>query len=99
MLYMKRHHLDFADWEKESLRNPKIKAEYDKLQPEFAVIEAMIKARMRKSVTQEELAIKIGTKQSVISRLETGRGNPSVAFLKKLAEALNTRLEIRFTTL
>ncbi|MEK9143255.1 MAG: helix-turn-helix transcriptional regulator [Patescibacteria group bacterium] len=96
---MKRHHLDFADWEKESLRNPKIKAEYDKLQPEFAVIEAMIKARMRKSVTQEELAIKIGTKQSVISRLETGRGNPSVAFLKKLAEALNTRLEIRFTTL
>ena len=99
MLYMKRHHLDFADWEKESLRNPKIKAEYDKLQPEFAVIEAMIKARMRKSVTQEELAIKIGTKQSVISRLETGRGNPSVAFLKKLAEALNTRLEIRFTAL
>ena len=96
---MKRHHLDFADWEKESLRNPKIKAEYDKLQPEFAVIEAMIKARMRKSVTQEELAIKIGTKQSVISRLETGRGNPSVAFLKKLAEALNTRLEIRFTAL
>ncbi|MEK7118983.1 MAG: helix-turn-helix transcriptional regulator [Patescibacteria group bacterium] len=96
---MKRHHLDFAVWEKESLKNPKIKAEYDKLQPEFALIQAMIDARVQKRVTQEELARKIGTKQSVISRLETGRGNPSVAFLKKLAAALNTRLEIRFTTL
>ncbi|MEK7544303.1 MAG: helix-turn-helix transcriptional regulator [Patescibacteria group bacterium] len=96
---MKRNHLDFAAWEKESLKNPKIKAEYDKLQPEFALIQAMIDARVQKRVTQEELAIKVGTKQSVISRLETGRGNPTVAFLKKLAAALNTRLEIRFTTL
>lgn len=96
---MKRHHLDFAAWEKESLKNPKIKAEYDKLQPEFALVQAMIDARVHKRVTQKDLARKIGTKQSVISRLETGRGNPSVAFLKKLAAALNTRLEIRFTTL
>ncbi|MBI3956012.1 helix-turn-helix transcriptional regulator [Candidatus Gottesmanbacteria bacterium] len=96
---MKRNHLDFTTWKKEALKNPHFKAEYDKQQPEFAVIEAVIKARMKKSVTQEELAEKVGTKQSVISRLETGRGNPSVAFLKKLAEALNTRLEIRFTAL
>lgn len=96
---MKRHHLDFAAWEKESLKNPKIKAEYDKLQPEFALIQAMIDARVQKRVTQEELAHKIGTKQSVISRLESGRANPTVAFLKKFAAALNTRLEIRFTTL
>lgn len=99
MLYMKRHHLDFVDWEKESLKNPKIKAEYDKLQPEFALVQAMIDVRVQKRVTQEELARKIGTKQSVISRLETGRGNPSVTFLKKFAAALNTRLEIRFTSL
>ncbi len=96
---MKRHHLDFIEWEKELLKNPKIKVEYDKLQPEFALIQAMIDARVAKRVTQEELAKKIGTKQSVISRLETGRGNPSVAFLKRLAAALNTRLEIRFTAL
>ncbi|MBI4990975.1 helix-turn-helix transcriptional regulator [Candidatus Gottesmanbacteria bacterium] len=96
---MKRHHLDFAIWKKESLKNPKIKAEYDKLQPEFALIQAMIDARIQKRVTQKELAKKIGTKQSVISRLESGRANPSVGFLKKLAAALNTRLEIRFTTL
>lgn len=91
-----RKHRDFNDFLKESLKNPKIKAEYDKLQPEFAVISAVIEARMRKGVTQEDLAKKIGTKQSVISRLESGRANPSVAFLKKLAQALNAHLEIRF---
>ncbi len=92
-----RNHRDFNDFLNESLKNPKIKAEYDKLQPEFAMIQAVIDARVKKGVTQEELAQKIGTKQSVISRLESGRANPSVAFLKKLAQALNSHLEIRFT--
>lgn len=91
-----RKHLDFEDFLKESLKNPKIKAEYDKLQPEFAVIRAVIEARMKKGLTQKMLAGKIGTKQSVISRLESGKGNPSLAFLKRLAVAFNTHLEIRF---
>ena len=93
---MKRKHLDFEIWEKEALKDLAFKAEYDRLQPEFAVINAIIEARRKKDVTQEELAEKIGTKQSVISRLESGRANPSVGFLKKLAQALNTNLEIRF---
>lgn len=93
---MKRKHLDFDEFLEDSLRNPEVKAEYDKLQPEFAVIRAVIEARMRKGVTQEELAEKIGTKQSVISRLESGKANPSMNFLKKLAQALNSHLEIKF---
>ncbi len=91
-----RQHLDFEIWEKEALKDPKLKAEYDKLQPEFALIQAVINARIKKRVTQKILAKKMGTKQSVISRLESGRANPSIAFLKKLANALNTRLEIKF---
>lgn len=92
-----RKHLDFEIWEKEALKDPELMVEYDKLQPEFAMIQAVIDARVKKGVTQKELAQKIGTKQSVISRLESGRANPSVAFLKKLAQALNSHLEIRFT--
>lgn len=92
-----RKHLDFEIWEKEALKDPALRAEYDKLQPEFAMIQAVIDARVKKGVTQKELAQRIGTKQSVISRLESGRANPSVAFLKKLAQALNSHLEIRFT--
>ena len=91
-----RKHLDFEVWKKEVLKNPKVKAEYDKLQPEFAMIQAVIDARTKTGVTQKELAKRIGTKQSVISRLESGRANPSVAFLKRFAKALNARLEVRF---
>ena len=93
---MKRKHLDFSIYRREKLRDPKFKTEYDKLQPEFAVIEAVLQARMKEGITQQKLAKRIGTKQSVISRLESGRGNPTVAFLKKLAEAFDSRLEIRF---
>lgn len=94
-----RKHLNFNVWKKQLLKNPKIKAEYDKLQPEFEVIRAIIRARANEGITQADLAKKIGTKQSVISRLESGNANPSIAFLKKLAAALNTNLEIKFTTL
>lgn len=93
---MKRHHLDFDEFLKESLKNPKVKGEYDRLQPEFELINALIQARAKKGLTQDKLAQKIGTKQSVISRLESGRANPSVAFLKKLAQALNSHLQIKF---
>ncbi len=91
-----RKHQDVEIWTKEKMKDPVFKAEYDKLQPEFAVIRAVIEARMKKGLTQKMLAGKMGTKQSVISRLESGRGNPSLAFLKRLAGAFNTHLEIRF---
>lgn len=93
---MKRKHLDFDVWLKEELKNPDFKAEYDRQQPEFAVINAIIAARRQKGITQEVLAKKLGTKQSVISRLESGRANPSLLFLKRLAQALSFHLEIRF---
>jgi len=88
-------HLDFNDYKKQALKNPKVKAEYDRLQPEFAIINALIEARKKKGFTQTQLAQKTGTKQSVISRLEIGRANPTLGFLKKLAHALNSNLEIR----
>lgn len=91
-----RKHQDFSEFLRESLKNSRVKAEYDRLQPEFAVIQAVLDARRNKRLTQKELADRIGTKQSVISRLESGRANPSVRFLKKLAQALNSHLEISF---
>lgn len=93
---MKRNHLDFNQFKNKVLKKKSVKTEYDKLQPEFALIEAILKARKEKGLTQKILAKKIGTKQSVISRLESGRANPSFAFLKRIAQALNTHLEVRF---
>lgn len=88
---------NWRDFKKELLKNPKVKKEYERLQPEYAVISAMIEARIKRGLTQKELANRIGTKQSVISRLESGRANPSVAFLKKFAQALDSTLQIKFT--
>ena len=77
----KRQHQDVRIWIREQLKDPEFKAEYDKIQPEFAVIRALIDARIKKDLTQKKLAAKMKTKQSVISRLESGRGNPSLSFL------------------
>ncbi|MBU1349648.1 MAG: helix-turn-helix transcriptional regulator [Patescibacteria group bacterium] len=57
----------------------------------------IIKKRIQQGLTQTELAKKIGTKQSAISRLERGTYNPSLAFLRKLVEALGVKLHLSFS--
>lgn len=96
---MNKKYLNFNQYKKELLKDPVAKQEYDRLQPEFALISALILARKSRNVTQAKLAKMIGTKQSVISRLEIGKANPSVAVLKRIAVALKSKLEIRFSPL
>ena len=93
---MKRKYLDFQVWKKRMLKDPKIKAEYKRLQPEYAVIKALLRARNEYGLTQEDLAERVGTKQSAIARLESGKANPSIAFLQKIADAVDSNLEIKF---
>ena len=88
-----------TDWKtlkKELLKDPKVRAEYDKLQPKFTAVSALIEARIKKGLTQEALAREIKTKQSAIARIESGNANPSIGFLQKLAEALGKKLVIQF---
>lgn len=84
----------FSEFKKEILQDPEIKAEYDRLGPEFEIIEAIIKKRLEKNMSQKEMAQKMGTKQSALSRLESGTYNPSLLFLKKVATALDAKLSI-----
>ena len=53
-------------------------------------------ARIDKKMTQEELALKVGTKQSNIARFESGRANPSFKFIQKIARALDTPISVTF---
>ena len=85
---------EFDMFKAELLKNPKIKAEYDALAPEYELIEQLITARAEKNMTQKQLAEKIGTKQSNIARLESGNYNPSFKFLQRVAGALNKKLSI-----
>lgn len=81
---------------KKWLADPKVKAEYDALEAEFQIAREIIKARSGLNITQEELAKRIGTKGSSISRVESpGYGKVSLAMLKKIADALNCKLEIK----
>ena len=93
---MKRRHLPFSEFKKELLKDPKVKAEYDKLEPQFAIVSAILEARYKRGITQKAIAQKIGTKQSAIARVESGNANPSIGFLQKLAEALGKKLVIQF---
>jgi len=94
MLYRNMRKKTYRQLKRKLLKNKKIKRAYEKLGPEFALIELIIKKRIEKGLTQKELARRIGTKQSAISRLESGKYNPSLAFLKKVAKALGAELKI-----
>lgn len=86
---------DFNDFLKEEFaRNPELKREYDRLEPEFAIIDSLIRKRLEKKISQKQLAQRMGTQQSALSRLESGTYNPSLRFLKKVAAALDSRLQI-----
>jgi predicted transcriptional regulator len=85
---------NYKEFKKELLKDLKIKKEYDRLEPEFKLTETLIRKRLKKGLTQKELALKIGTKQSAISRLESGYQNPTLQLLQKVSKALDANLKI-----
>ena len=91
----RKNWLTWKEYRQELMKDPEVVKAYQELQPEFAIIKKIIEARVKGGVSQEKLAEKMETKQSAISRLESGTANPSLNFLKKLAKALDSRLEIR----
>lgn len=89
---------NFNDFLKEQLKDHEIKAEYDALEPEFAIIQAMIDARKLKGITQKDLSERTGIAQGDISKLENGNGNPSLKTLQRLASAMGMSLKIEFVS-
>jgi ribosome-binding protein aMBF1 (putative translation factor) len=84
------------DYIADQMKNPEFKKAWDDLDPEFQVLKAMIKAREKSGISQAELAKRLGTKQSVVSRLERGAfSKASLETIKKVADALDMRLELR----
>ena len=77
------------------LKNTEVKNELKMNEAEYQIIEEIIVARREKKLTQKGLAELIGTRQSNISRLESGSYNPSLDFLQKVALAMGKKLEVR----
>ena len=86
----------FNQYLTEQLKDSAFKAEYDALEAEFAIIQAMITARQKTGMTQKQLAERTGIHQSDISKLERGNANPSLRTLQRLAAGMGMKIKLEF---
>jgi DNA-binding XRE family transcriptional regulator len=80
----------------ERMKEPGFRAEYEALEPEFVIIQAMIDARKSAGLTQQQLSDRTGIAQADISKLESGSANPSLRTLQRLAAGMGKKLKIEF---
>ena len=79
-------------------KRPGVKKVFDALEPEFRLVELMIRQRLLRGLTQKQLAKQLGTKQSAISRFESGTYNPTLEWMRNMARALDAELKITITS-
>jgi transcriptional regulator with XRE-family HTH domain len=88
--------ITYREHRKELLKDKKVKDEYEKLLPEYELARSLIEQRLKKRMTQGDVAKKTGMPQSTISRIEgLTHGLPKLSTLKKIADALDAKLVIR----
>lgn len=93
MSYIK-HMQSWKDLKQELLKDPAIRAEVERLEPEYQLARQLIRARLDQQLTQAELAQKAGVKQAYIARLESGDANPTFESLNRIANVLNKRVKL-----
>ena len=86
-----RSNIRFADWLKKRMADPGFQAEWEASEPAYQVT----RLRVMRGLTQEQLAKLVGTKQSSISRLESGQTEPRLSFLRRVVEALDGHLVVQ----
>lgn len=89
--------MDWQTHRKILLKDPEVRKALKEFEPEYQIARALIRARIEKNLTQKQLASKLGTKQSVLPRVENAKTTPTVSFLKRLAAVLGMNLKIEFT--
>ena len=86
---------NFEDFKAELLKDTKVREEYEALKPKYSIIQAIIARRNELSLSQRQLAAKVGMQQPAICRLERGDYNVKVGTLFKIAEALQLDIEVK----
>lgn len=94
--YKGRYVYTFQDDLKERLKDPEFKKEWEDSELEYQLGRKLIEARLKQKLSQRELAKRVGTSQAAIARIEGMDANPSLHLLKRIAAALNTKLQISF---
>lgn len=80
----------------EQMKDENFKKEWDALEPEFSLMQAIIDARNAEGITQKELSVRSGIAQGDISKIESGNANPSIRTLNRIANAMGKKLKIEF---
>jgi ribosome-binding protein aMBF1 (putative translation factor) len=88
--------MDWKTHEREMMADPQFRKAAQEHELEYQIARAIIKARIEKGMTQKQLAEKMQTGQSAISRVERAMTTPSLSFLKRLAKALDMTLQVQF---
>lgn len=91
---MSKAGVKFSEIKEMLMKDNEFQTEYEKLKPRYDIISQIIEERDRQNITQEELALRVGTQKSNISRLESGTYNPSLDFLTKVARSLGKEMQI-----
>lgn len=86
--------VSWKDVKTELLKDDEFTKAIKEIEPQYELISQIIEARIDQKITQEELAKRVETKQSNISRLESGESNPTISFLQKIAEGLGKELHV-----
>ena len=87
--------IPFEEIKARLLANPKVRAEYEVLAPEFEISAELVKARRRAGLSQAQLATRMRTSQSTIARLESGQTLPSTKTLLRFAKATGSKIHLR----
>lgn len=94
MVKDKRYIYTFDDDLRERLKDPEFKKAWEESEPEYRLATKIIEARLKKKMSQRDLARSVKTSQAAISRIETMNGNPSFYLLKRISLALGGKLQI-----
>ena len=86
--------MNWREHKKQLMKDPEFRKEYESLEPEYKLAAALIRLRLAKGLTQAQLAALLNTKQESIARLESGSSLPSLSTVKRVADALDAKLEI-----
>lgn len=97
MLLLKRQKKFYSHKQlhQEWMKDPQYRREYERLEPEFQIARAIIEARIKRKITQTELAKRAKTGQAVISRLENMTSKPSISLVQRVADALGLRVKFQ----
>jgi ribosome-binding protein aMBF1 (putative translation factor) len=81
----------------EALRNPTVRAEWDRTAVARAVASRVVRYRVEHGLSQGELGAKLGVSQPYVARLESGDQLPTLATLARLAQRLGLEFHIDVT--